>query len=106
MVTITDAEVSVDLRYAKIFFTVLGDEGARRDCLAGLRSAARFVRGEVGRNIRLKYTPEIHFEFDSGLDQAMRIEELLSQIHKTEDSDAQEDLFPGETLKEDHINGE
>lgn len=83
MVTITDAEVSADLRHARMYFTVLGDDRARQECQEGLASASKFIRGEIARRVQLKYIPEIVFEFDSSLDHAMRVEELLNQIHSS-----------------------
>jgi len=80
MVTVTDAKVSVDLRYAKIYFTVLGDEADQVSCLDGLNHARKYIRGELAGNVQLRYVPEITFEFDNSLNQAMRIEELLAGV--------------------------
>ncbi|MGH2359716.1 MAG: 30S ribosome-binding factor RbfA, partial [bacterium] len=61
-VSITDVEVSADMRHAKIFVSVLGDEDAKSGTMAGLDSALKFIRGELGRRLEMRYTPEIMFK--------------------------------------------
>ncbi len=79
-VTITDVRVTRDLRYAKVFIASL-DEGEQRDrTYQGLRAAAPFLRGAVGREARLKHAPELQFEWDTALETGMRVEELLTEI--------------------------
>ena len=63
-VTVTGVKVSQDLRVAWVFYTVLGDEKARAGTRAALRSAAPHLRRELGRQVRLKVTPELRFEED------------------------------------------
>lgn len=62
MISVTAADVTRDLRYARVYVSVLGDENEKRDAIEGLRSAAGFIRREIGRRIQLRYTPEIIFE--------------------------------------------
>jgi len=80
-VTITAVEVTMDLRHAKIFFTTLGDEATRRNSEKGLQSSIPFIRREIGKHLRLRCVPELHFVFDSSLDYGNRIETLLKEIH-------------------------
>jgi ribosome-binding factor A len=80
MVTVTNAEVSSDFRYAKIYYTVYGDEQKRRETQEGLESAASFIRTQIGQRVRLRFTPEISFAFDYGMDKAMHVYDLLAQI--------------------------
>ncbi len=80
MVTVTNAEVSSDFRYAKIYYTVYGDEQQRRATQEGLESATPFIRTQIGQRIRLRYTPEISFVFDKGMEKAMHVYDLLAQI--------------------------
>lgn len=79
MVTITAVELSKDLRRGKVYFTCLGDEAARERSLAGLRSAAGFVRKEVTRRLGLRSAPDFSFWFDSSIEYAARMEGLLRQ---------------------------
>ena len=78
-VTVTAAETSPDLRHARVFFSVLGDESARKDALAGLRSASGFLQSKLGAELHMKRTPTLAFVYDESIDQGMRIEELLHE---------------------------
>ena len=81
-VTLTGAEVSKDLRQARIYFTLLGEEKRKEEVLAGLKSAAGFIRAKVGRELKLRLVPTIEFVYDEAPDQARRIEDLLQQVKK------------------------
>lgn len=81
-VTVTDVELSSDLRYAKVFVSILGDENSREETMRALESATGFIRGEIGRRIRMRYTPEVSFKLDKSIERGARVFELLSQIRK------------------------
>jgi ribosome-binding factor A len=81
-VTVTQVKVSPDLRFAKVYVTLLGDAESKRRGMEGLRSAVRFIRGEIGRRVRLKYTPEILFEFDQSIEQSSRVAALIERLRK------------------------
>jgi ribosome-binding factor A len=81
-VTVTDVKITDDLRYAKIFVSVLGDEATRKESLEGLVNAKGFLRSELGRKIGLRYTPDIQFVLDQSLDHALKIRTLLNSIKK------------------------
>ncbi len=81
-VTITGASVTPDLRSARIFVSVLGDDGAREDSLQALNHAAGFVRRELFRNLRLRHSPSVTFLLDESLDRGARIEEVLRGIQE------------------------
>jgi ribosome-binding factor A len=78
-VTVTDAKISPDLRHAKIFVTVLGDEQQVSESLQALNHASRFIRHQLGAALRIRRTPEIHFVYDETVQTAARIEQLLSE---------------------------
>ena len=84
-VTITGVEVSPDLRHATVFYSVLGDEQQKKASQAGLRSAAAHLRRTVGSQVRMKYTPELHFRADPAIESGLRVEEILRQIHVEEE---------------------
>ena len=86
-VTITAVEVSGDLRHARIYFTVLGDEQARRESQRGLTSAIPFLRRELGKRLRLRLVPELTFQFDTSLEYGNRIEALLRDLNSGDDND-------------------
>jgi ribosome-binding factor A len=85
LVTVTDAEVSPDLRNARLFVSTLGG-GAEQtaEALKGLRSAAGFIRGEFARRARLRFTPSLEFRADATLERAARIHELLASVRENE----------------------
>ena len=79
-VTVTDVEMTGDLREAKIFVSVMGDEEQVKNSLEGLNSALGFVRREIGQRVRLRFTPEISFALDTSLDYGDHIQKLLLQV--------------------------
>lgn len=83
--TVTAVRVSRDLRHARVFVSVLGSEEERDETMAGLESAAPVLRAELGRQMRLKYLPELVFEFDSSPQEAQHLEELFRKLHEEED---------------------
>jgi len=79
-VTVTRVELSADLGHARVFVSVLGDEDAQRRSLAGLESAAGFLRREVTHRLHLRRAPEVVFVLDHGPEDAARIEGLLEKL--------------------------
>ncbi len=78
-VTVTDVKTSPDLRHARVFVTVLGDEQQREASLAGLQSAHGLLQRRVATELRMKRTPTLQFVYDETTDRAMHIEELLAE---------------------------
>jgi ribosome-binding factor A len=76
-VTVTGVKTSPDLRHARVYVSVLGDEQARAASLEGLRSAHGFLQGRVAAELTLKHTPSLAFEYDGSIDRGMRISQLL-----------------------------
>jgi ribosome-binding factor A len=95
-VTITRVSVTPDLRFARVYVGVLGDEAVRRRGLAALGRAAGFVRREVGRRLRLRCTPELVFEYDTGLDATDRVARLLDEVRPASEANAEEQDEPKE----------
>jgi ribosome-binding factor A len=79
-VTITRCEITHDLSYAKIYYTVLGDDEARLDAARAFERATPFLRSRVGQEVALRTVPELSFRYDKGTENAMRIEEILSNL--------------------------
>jgi ribosome-binding factor A len=80
LLTITAVEVSRDLRTAKVFISVLGDDAERDATVEGLEAIAPRMRGHIGRVLRLRNAPELLFRLDESIARAARIEQLLQQI--------------------------
>jgi ribosome-binding factor A len=90
-VTITKVTVSEDCRFAKIYFSVAGTEAERENSMRGLDSAKGYVRKELGRRIRLRYTPEIMFQFDPSIEYAIHMGELIQSLHQEKESKEDEE---------------
>ena len=93
--TVTDVEVSQDLRDAKVFVLVTGDEGEIKQTLRNLQHAAGFVRQQVALNLDLRFTPHIHFARDTAEENAARVGKVLNELtgqgeFEKEPSDEQE----------------
>ena len=78
-VTVTAVETSPDLRHARVYVSVLGDEAEREQTLAGLASSHGVLQAQVARELRMKRTPTLAFEYDASVDHSMRINELLER---------------------------
>lgn len=90
LITITRVTVTPDCRMAKILFSVPGSLEERERSVHGLESAKGYIRRELARRINLRYTPEIHFQFDPSIEYAIHIEEVLQSLkkeRKTRDED-------------------
>jgi ribosome-binding factor A len=80
MVTVTAVQTSPELDHAKVYITALGDDLEKEEALAGLRSAAPFIRSELGRILHIRRIPELHFQIDRVLEEAGRIDRLLREV--------------------------
>ena len=78
-VTLTAVETSPDLRHARVFVSVLGDDAERERTLAGLASSHGVLQAAIARELRLKRTPTLEFLYDESIDRGMRITELLDE---------------------------
>jgi ribosome-binding factor A len=90
-VTITKVTVSEDFRLAKVYFSVAGTLEERERSMKGLDSAKGYVRKELGQRIRLRYTPEIMFQFDPSIEYAIHMEELIQSTHVKKGADGNEE---------------
>jgi ribosome-binding factor A len=79
-VTVTDVTVTPDLRMARIRYSVLGGEEERRVAVEALRRCKGFVRRELGKELKLRYLPEVSFLYDDSFEKGLRIGRLLDEI--------------------------
>jgi len=79
-ITVTEVNLDPELMVAKVYVSALGDENRQPEVMKGLKRAGGFLRREVGKRIRLRNTPELHFYWDSTLAQADRINSILSNL--------------------------
>ena len=79
-VTVTAVEVSADLAHARVRVRVMGTDAEKAKSLEGLTSAARFLRAQLARELRLRVTPELRFDLDRGLEHAQQIDRVLRNL--------------------------
>lgn len=85
-VTVTDVKMTADLKIARIYVTALDQEHYEQQTAPGLKSAVGYIRTEVGRRLKLRYTPEIVFYRDTSAEYANRMEKVLNSLpHKNDD---------------------
>ena len=80
MTSVVSVNVTNDLRYAKAYISVMGDEKTKQKAMDGLNSAAGFIRREIGKRVILRYTPEFVFEADDSIEHGSHIDKLLKNI--------------------------
>lgn len=91
MTSVTQVMVTSDLKECKAYISVLGDETAREETLAGLRSASGYIRRELARSINLRNTPEITFLMDNSIEYAINMSKKIDDVLKSEGSSSEED---------------
>lgn len=84
-VTINSVEVSPDLQYARVYYTVLGDEKIRKSTEAALNQARGFLQKEIAHELKLRLTPILSFHYDTCIQHSMKIEAILKKIHEEEE---------------------
>lgn len=82
MVSVTAAKATRDLRYAKVYVSVYGSDEEKESALEGLKSAAGYIRREVGSRLKLRYTPELLFELDNSIERGVYITKLINETVK------------------------
>ncbi len=83
-VTVTAVRITPDLRHARVFVSVLGDEAQREESMSGLKSAAAHLRAVLGHEVRMKYSPDLTFELDTLAEEAARLEGIFRKIHEND----------------------
>ncbi len=78
--TVTNVKVSPDLRVAKVYYTILGDEKLIESTQQGLESATRYIRRLVAHRMKIKFVPEIRFYFDSELTRRLKVDKILDKL--------------------------
>lgn len=83
LVTVTGVEMTRDLRHAKVFVSIMGEDSQRASTIEGLASVQGFLRSRLARSLSLRVAPEVQFVMDESVARAARIETLLNQIRAT-----------------------
>ena len=79
LITVVKADTTSDLKYCKVFVSIMGSDEEKTETLQALKSASGFLKRELARSINLRQTPELTFVLDTSLDHAMRIDQLLKE---------------------------
>lgn len=82
MTSVTAVEVAPDLKTCRAYISVLGDQKAKEDSLAGLRSAEGYIRRELARGINLRNTPGIHFVLDESIEYGIHMSKMIDEVNK------------------------
>ena len=103
LTSVVAVEVAPDLKTAKVYVSVLGNEEAQQDTLRGLKSAAPFMRSQLAKHINLRNTPELKFVMDQSIEYGVNMSKLINDVNKNlqseeelEDEDFEEDFFEDE----------
>ena len=89
LATVTAVEMSDDLRHARVFISIFGDRRIQEETERGLNSAKFFIQGEIGRRLRLKYTPELSFQRDRSLERGLRISKIIKTLQEGRDEESE-----------------
>lgn len=86
-ITISGVSVTPDLKHARVFYCVMGgtaDDNVKKNAASGLDKAKGFIRQELGKRLRLRFIPQLDFEYDTSFEYGDKIERLLKELHKDE----------------------
>ncbi|MBQ6661538.1 MAG: 30S ribosome-binding factor RbfA [Lachnospiraceae bacterium] len=89
LTTVTDVYVAPDLKTAKVYVSVYGDETVKKETITGLKNAATYLRSMLAKNLNMRLTPQLFFTIDDSLEYGMKMDALISSLHK--DETAEED---------------
>jgi len=81
-ITITRIKASSDLKYADVFVTILNDKKQKRKALEGLKNATKFIRGELGKDLKIRYVPNIKFMIDKDLEHQYKLMKIITEINE------------------------
>ena len=98
-VTVSHVEVAADMRTARIFVSVMGDEKQQNLCMHGLQHAAGFLQAKVAKRIDTRYTPVLKFVLDQGVKKSIEINQLLESVLPDTESDTRSDNRDDESQK-------
>ena len=85
LASVTRVDITEDLSYAKVLVSVLGSDKEKRDSLIGLNNSAGFIRGVLGKALKIRKIPELNFVLDENLEHAMHIENILAELKQKGD---------------------
>ncbi|HZX20958.1 MAG TPA: 30S ribosome-binding factor RbfA [Clostridia bacterium] len=91
MTSITEVDLTRDLRYVNIYVSILGDEEEKKETIEGLTRASGFIRREIGKNIKARYTPEVIFKLDNSIERGIHMYNIITKVSEQEKSVSDKD---------------
>ena len=106
--TVTRVTLTSDLQLARIYYTTLGDDKARRESARALERASPFLRRQIGKRVRLKRVPELQFFFDGSVERQDRIERIIMDLQEERAArpPIEDDAPPAEAVPADRVNND
>ena len=95
-ITLTRVKVTGDLQIARVYYTQIGDEAARKATARALERATPYLRRRIGSGLRLRRVPELEFRFDGAIENQARLEDLIREIHEHPPEALHPELAPAE----------
>jgi ribosome-binding factor A len=90
-VTITEVEVTADLKLATVFFSAMGNRSREETSLHGLQSATGYIRKKLGKELRLRYVPDLLFKVDQSFEYGSKIDRLIRTLQEEKNGNSEED---------------
>lgn len=90
MTSVTDVEVTGDLKFAKIYISVLGSDSDKQNAIEGLKRATPFIRTQLARSINLRNTPELTFVLDTSIEYGVEMSRKIAELNISKDDDENE----------------
>ena len=100
MATISRVEVSPDLQHARVYVSRIGSEAEKQATIEGFQHATGFIRGQLGKRLKLRHVPQLEFQLDTAIAYGVRISRLLHDLVPTETQDEGKKENPGACLPE------
>ena len=101
MTSVVSVDVAPDLKTSKVYVSVLGDAQAQKDTLAGLRSAASFLRSQLAHNLNLRNTPELTFVMDQSIEYGVNMSHMIEDVIEHDEANYVPDPFGGDDIEDE-----
>jgi ribosome-binding factor A len=107
MTSVVAVVVAPDLKTAKVFISVLGDEASKESTLTGLKSAASFIRGQLAKTLNLRNTPELTFHIDNSIEYGVHMSKLIDEVNqKSRHHEAEQNAAEDDEDEDDEDSGD
>lgn len=101
MTSVVDVEVAPDLKTAKVYISVMGDDESKKDTLQGLKSASSYMRGQLARTLNLRNTPELTFILDNTIEYGVNMARLIDEVNSKSSENAKADEAKADEAEEE-----